>query len=84
MKGFLLRHWQALPPSIRQNPPCPSGQHRISHTIAALREFTDGIWKDRNNVLHKHANKEPKRIRSLADSEIRHYHANPALLPPHD
>jgi hypothetical protein len=70
--------------SSDKTPPCPSGQHRISHTITALREFTDGIWKNRNDVLHKHANNELKRIRSLADSEIRHYHVNPASLPPHD
>jgi hypothetical protein len=37
-----------------------------------------------NNSLHQHADTELKRIRSLADSEIRHYHTNPDLLPPCD
>jgi hypothetical protein len=58
------------------------GQHRISRTITALRAFTEGISKDWNDVLHQHADTEFKRIRSLADSEIRHYHPNPNLLPP--
>ena len=87
MKGFLTTSWAsaaAIHPTKPRLVQRDRGQHRISRTITAIRAFTDGIWKDRNDVLHQHADTELKRIRSLADSEIRHYHANPDLLPPCD
>ena len=87
IKGFLTTSW-ASAASIHPTRPRlvqrERGQHRISRTIRALREYTDKIWIDRNKVLHEHADVELKRIRSLQDSEIRHYHANPDLLPPRD
>jgi hypothetical protein len=87
MKGFVTTSWAsaaAIHPSKPRLVQRDRGQHRISHTITALRAFTDSIWKDRNDVLYQHADTELKRIHSLADSEIRHYHANPDLLPPCD
>jgi hypothetical protein len=87
VKGFLMTSWAsaaAIHPTKPRLVQRDREQHRISRIIAALQDFTNGLWKDCNNVLHKHADVELKRIRSLNDSKIRHYHARPHLLPPED
>jgi hypothetical protein len=87
VKGFLTTSWAsaaAIHPTRPRIVQRDRGQHRITRTIKALQEYTANIWEDRNTVLHEHDDNELKHIRSLRDSEIRHFHTNPQLLPARD
>lgn len=87
IKGFLTTSW-ASAASVHPTQPRKihrdKGQHRITKTLRALRTYTDNVWLDRNDVLHRHKDAEVERMLSVQDSEIRHYHTHPNLLPEQD
>ena len=87
LKGFLTTSWAsaaAVHPTKPRKMERDKGQHRITQTLRALRTYTDNVWLDRNDVLHRHEDAEVARILSVQDSEIRHYHTHPHLLPERD
>jgi hypothetical protein len=71
-------------PIASPKPDSQRGNHRIHTTLKALHHFTRSLWLSRNDVLHKQQESILSVRYSAESSEIRHYFANPLLLPAED
>jgi hypothetical protein len=72
-QGFLSTHWHTL-----------AATSLSAHALLAIAIFTRTIWLGRNDALHKKTETEDSLIYSTESAEIRHYHANPNILPASD
>ena len=85
--GFLTTKWLHLSASdhhVAERLDTAAGKHRIQQTLNALFTFTRSLWLGRNNILHKDQDTVDQTINSMESAELRHYHANPTLLPTSD
>jgi hypothetical protein len=85
--GFLTSTWQHLSASdhhVVDRLDTAAGKHRIQQTLNALFTFTRSLWLGRNDILHKDQDTVDQTIYSMESAELRHYHANPNLLPTSD
>ena len=88
LRGFLATSWQTLA-SVHVNDSTKietsKGQHRIRQALHAIHEFTREVWLGRNAALHEHKDTADALIYTAEESaELRHFHADPTLLPPSD
>ena len=87
LHGFLSLSWLRLA-SFNQlseeKPDIKRGHHRTQKTLQALHEFTRAMWLGRNDALHKTQDTVTAIRYSAESTEIRHYHADPLLLPAED
>ena len=85
--GFLSKHWLILSDADQarvNKSERAAGQHRIQQILSALSTFTRALWLGRNEVLHRNQDAIDTKIYSAESAELRHYHANPNLLPRSD
>ena len=85
--GFLSTQWlhlAASDPHVADKMDKAAGQHRIQQILNHLFTFTRSIWLGRNDILHKEQDTVDTHIYSMESAELRHYHANPTLLPTSD
>ena len=86
-KGFISTQWitaSSMDPTNPRKTNTDKGRHRISKLLKAIYALTSGIWKARNTILHNKKDAEARRISSVQDAEIRHYHSHPEMLPARD
>ena len=86
-QGFLSTHWHTLAAtslSAHDQLEPPAGKSRTHKALLAIAIFTRTIWLGRNDALHKKTETEDSLIYSAESAEIRHYHANPNILPASD
>ena len=87
LRGFVSLSWLHLasikPLDSKKSDP-RRGAHRIHQLLQALHKFTRAVWLGRNEALHS-IQETKEAIKFTAESsEIRHYFANPTLLPAED
>ena len=85
--GFLSTRWLQLSAADRHSVTVSSmnaGKYRIQQILNALFTFTRTLWLARNDVLHKEQDATESTIYTMESAELRHYHANPTLLPRSD
>jgi hypothetical protein len=87
LRGFVSLSWLHLA-SIKildsKKSDSRRGAHRIHKLLQALHKFTRAVWLGRNEALHS-IQETKEAIKFTAESsEIRHYFANPTLLPAED
>ena len=61
-----------------------AGHSRTHRSLRALFTFTRAIWLGRNDVLHKDKETIETKAYTVESAELRHFHANPNLLPSAD
>jgi hypothetical protein len=87
LRGFFALSWLRLA-SIRpldfDKPDSKRGNFRISQSLSALHTYTRSIWLGRNDALHKTQDKDNAKIFTAESKEIRHYFADPLLIPAED
>ena len=87
LRGFLTTSWTTLA-SVHLADPTKTetakGQHRIRQALHLIHEFTRAIWLGRNAALHEHKDTADAIIYTAESAELRHYHADPTLLPTSD
>ena len=87
LRGFLATSWQTLA-SVHVNDPTKiensKGRHRIQQALNSLHEFTREVWLGRNAALHEHNDTADALIYTAESAELRHFHADPSLLPSSD
>jgi hypothetical protein len=87
LRSYFALSWLRLA-SIRpldsDKPDNKRGTFRISQSLSALHKYTRSIWLGRNDVLHKTQDKVNATIFTAESKEIRHYFADPLLIPAED
>ena len=87
LQGYMAMAWLTLAstsPIASPKPDFQRGNHRIHTTLKALHHFTRSLWLSCNDVLNKQQESILSVRYSAESSEIRHYFANPLLLPAED
>ena len=85
--GYVSKQWTPLfsaDPYNQLVSTTAAGTHRTQQLLQALHIFTRSLWLGRNGVLHKDKDAVDSKVYSVESAELRHYHANPTLLPRSD
>jgi hypothetical protein len=86
LKGYLSVEWRHIASFGIQGEELQdgSGLQAIKTILKAFHEFTQSIWKARNNVLHKSQDMDMKKISQAEITEIIELYGNPELVPAGD
>jgi hypothetical protein len=90
IKGFLSLKWTVLAacpmdPKDRHvlgNPAQADGRLRLIYK--SVHEFSEALWKGRNEKLHGNDRQDKIRFSTAESLEIQHYHSQPELIPEGD